>query len=134
MVLAHRGCLNMNITDLTWDDIVRLLFEQGLWGIAVGGVLVGLILGISCVCVYYEKFRNVKIENDLASAEKELEQARSERKEYKEKYEALLKESRSVEDIIYARGAINNGTGAKPDILASLREVSVSDQNQTSEQ
>lgn len=113
----------MDLTNLTWEDIVRLLIEQGSWGIAIAAFVVGLVFGVFFTHLYYKKLHNIKIENDLASAEKVLEEAERERKEYQEKYDALKKEMGSVVDIIYARGALNSGSVAKPDVLASLREV-----------
>lgn len=113
----------MDLTNLTWEDIIRLLIEQGLWGIVVVTFVVGCVLGFFFTRLYYEKLHNIKMENDLDSAEKALEEAKRELKECQEKYDDLKKETDSITDIIYARGVLNSGAGAKPDVLSSLREV-----------
>lgn len=113
----------MDLTDLTWVDIFRLFIEQGLWGIAAAFLAIGVVIGVVGTRLYYKKLRNVKMENDLASAEKALEEARHERDDYREKYDALKKEVSATEDRIYARGALDGGAGAKPDVLASIREI-----------
>lgn len=113
----------MDITNLTWEDIARLLIEQGLWGIVVVAFVIGLVLGWFFTRLYYDKLHNIKMENDLAAAEKALEETNHKLKECQERYSALKEETDSITDIIYARGALNSGACAKPDVLASLREV-----------
>lgn len=123
MVFAHRGCRNMELTDLTWMDIIRVLIEQGLWGIVVACLVIGVVIGAAGTHLYYKIIRNVKMENDLDSAKKELEKTRHERDECRKRYDALKKEASATEDMIYAGGALDDGAATYPDVLASLRKV-----------
>lgn len=95
----------MEATSKTWEELFLEIANSGHLGFVIVVAIVSFALGVFLTWIYFTKLCNLQLQNKLSSIEDELELAKNERDEYKQKYEQLKRESSDIRDDLYVRFA-----------------------------